>query len=73
MPLAGSRYSQELGGYYHGGLLDRLIHVAPHALWQLVSTALPATLVPYLSPASDSRPRARRLEGAVLAGLDLVP
>jgi hypothetical protein len=50
VPLAGSRYSQELGGYYHGGLLDRLLHVAPHALWQLLSTALPATLVPYLSP-----------------------
>jgi hypothetical protein len=50
IPLAGSRYSQELGGYYHGGLVDRLLHVAPHALWQLLSTALPATLVPYLSP-----------------------
>jgi hypothetical protein len=50
VPLAGSRYSQELGGYYHGGLIDRLLHVAPHALWQLLSTALPATLVPYLSP-----------------------
>jgi hypothetical protein len=50
IPLAGSRYSQELGGYYQGGLVDRLIHVAPHALWQLLSTALPATLVPYLSP-----------------------
>jgi hypothetical protein len=50
IPLAGSRYSQELGGYYHGGLVDRVLHVAPHALWQLLSTALPATLVPYLSP-----------------------
>jgi hypothetical protein len=50
VPLAGSRYSQELGGYYHGGLLSRLVDVAPHALWQLLSTALPATLIPYLSP-----------------------
>jgi hypothetical protein len=50
VPVAGARYSQELGGYYQGGLLDRLGHVAPHALWQLLSTALPATLVPYLSP-----------------------
>ncbi len=50
VPVAGARYSQELGGFYQGGLLDRLIHVAPHALWQLLSTALPATLVPYLSP-----------------------
>jgi hypothetical protein len=50
IPLAGSRYSQELGGFYHGGLVDRLIHVTPHALWQLLSTAFPATLMPYLSP-----------------------
>jgi hypothetical protein len=50
VPLAGSHYSQELGVYYQGGLVDRLTHVAPHALWQLLSTALPATLVPYLSP-----------------------
>ncbi len=50
VPLAGSRYSMELGGYYRGGLADRLVHVAPHALWQMLSTALPATLVPYLSP-----------------------
>ncbi|HEY3810123.1 MAG TPA: hypothetical protein VGL49_01720 [Acidimicrobiales bacterium] len=50
VPVAGARYSQELGGYYQGGLVDRLVHVAPHALWQLLSTALPATLVPYLSP-----------------------
>jgi hypothetical protein len=50
VPLAGSRYSEELGGFYQGGLVDRLIHVAPHALWQLTSTALPTTLVPYLTP-----------------------
>ncbi len=50
VPLAGSRYSQELGSYYHGGLINRLIHVAPHGLWQMLSTALPATVVPYLSP-----------------------
>src|SRR5262249_28302359 len=37
IPLAGSRYSQELGGYYHGGLVDRVLHVAPHALWELLS------------------------------------
>ena len=50
VPLAGSRYSLELGGYYRGGFADRLLHVAPHALWQMLSTALPATLVPYLTP-----------------------
>lgn len=50
VPLAGSRYSQELGGYYHGGLVDRLVHVVPQAFSHLLSTALPATLIPYLSP-----------------------
>ena len=50
VPLAGSRYSQELGGYYHGGVMDRLVHVVPTALSHLLSTALPAALVPYLSP-----------------------
>jgi hypothetical protein len=50
VPLAGSRYSQELGGYYQGGLLSRVVHVAPHGLWQMLSTAIPWTLVPYRSP-----------------------
>jgi hypothetical protein len=48
--IAGSRYSEELGGYYQGGLLSRLLHVLPHSTWQMLSTAIPATLVPYLSP-----------------------
>jgi len=50
VPVAGSLYTEQLGGYYHGGLLGRLIHVVPHSLWQMLSTALPATLVPYGSP-----------------------
>ena len=50
VPLVGARYSQELGSYYQGGLVGRIVHVAPHGLWQMLSTALPATLVPYLSP-----------------------
>jgi hypothetical protein len=50
VPLAGSRYSQELGSYYHGGMVDRLLHVVPQAFSHLLSTALPATLIPYLSP-----------------------
>lgn len=49
-PIAGSRYSEELGAYYHGGLGGRLIHVVPHGLWQMLTTAVGATLVPYLSP-----------------------
>lgn len=50
IPLAGARYSLELGGFYQGGLLRRLAHVVPGSTWHLFSTALPATLVPYLDP-----------------------
>lgn len=50
VPLAGSRYSLELGAYYQGGLLNRLQQVVPSSLWHLLSTAVPATLVPYLTP-----------------------
>lgn len=50
IPIAGDRYSQELGGFYSGGLTDRLIHVLPSSTWHLLSTAVPATLVPYLEP-----------------------
>ncbi len=50
IPLAGARYSQELGGYYQGGLLHRLVHVVPRSGWHLLSGAIPATLVPYLEP-----------------------
>ncbi|HEX4865489.1 MAG TPA: hypothetical protein VFV02_15570 [Acidimicrobiales bacterium] len=54
VPIAGSRYSQELGGYYQGGLLSRLVHVLPHGIWQMFSTAVAVTLVPYLSPLPTS-------------------
>jgi hypothetical protein len=50
VPITGARYSAELGAYYHGSMLSRLVHVTPHGLWQMFSTALPATLVPYGSP-----------------------
>ncbi|HET9076546.1 MAG TPA: hypothetical protein VFN68_06420 [Acidimicrobiales bacterium] len=50
VPLAGSRYSLELGTFYQGGLLARLQHVVPVSLGHLLSTAIPATLVPYLAP-----------------------
>ena len=33
VPVAGSRYSQELGVYYSGGLVGRIIHVAPHGVF----------------------------------------
>ncbi len=50
VPIAGSRYTPELGGYYAGGFAHRLTHVVPQAVHQLVAPALPATVVPYLSP-----------------------
>ena len=50
VPLAGARYSEELGGFYQGGLLSRLAHVLPGSTEHLFSTAIPATLVPYLEP-----------------------
>lgn len=50
LPLAGDRYSEELGGFYQGGLVDRLVHVLPGSTWHLLSSAIPATLVPYLPP-----------------------
>jgi hypothetical protein len=50
VPIAGSLYSGELGGYYHGGLLSRVAHVLPSSTWDLLATAIPATVVPYLDP-----------------------
>ena len=50
LPAAGTLYSQQLGTYYSGGLTGRLVHVAPHSVWQMLSTAIPVTLLPYLSP-----------------------
>jgi hypothetical protein len=50
VPMAGSLYSGELGGYYQGGLVSRLVHVFPHSSWHLLATAIPATVVPYLDP-----------------------
>jgi hypothetical protein len=50
VPVTGSRYSSELGAFYQGNLVDRVVHVIPHSTWHLLATAIPATLVPYLSP-----------------------
>jgi hypothetical protein len=50
VPLAGARYSQELGLYYSGtGLRGRLGHVVS-GFGHYLSTALPATVVPYGAP-----------------------
>ncbi|MHB1928545.1 MAG: hypothetical protein ACYCUG_03815 [Acidimicrobiales bacterium] len=50
IPLAGARYTQELGDYYRGGLLHRVIVVVPGNLWHWLTIALPRTVVPLLSP-----------------------
>ncbi len=50
IPLTGSRYSSELGSFYRGNLANRVASVIPHSTWHLLATAIPATLVPYLSP-----------------------
>jgi hypothetical protein len=49
VPLTGSRYSQELGGYYTGTILDRATHVWS-AIGHYLSTALPASVVPIGAP-----------------------
>lgn len=46
VPLAGARYSTELGTYYQGGAFAHLGTVIPHALNVLLSQALPQTLIP---------------------------
>ncbi|HLI24804.1 MAG TPA: hypothetical protein VKU91_07595 [Acidimicrobiales bacterium] len=45
VPVAGSRYSAELGGYYQGSLLSHLGSVWGH-VWELLSSALPLTFLP---------------------------
>jgi hypothetical protein len=50
IPLTGSRYSTELGAYYQGNFIHRIWYVLPHSGWHLLVTAIPATLIPYLSP-----------------------
>jgi len=45
-PLLGTRYSDELGGYYSGGLLHRVVNVFPHAAVLFVRAALPRSIVP---------------------------
>jgi hypothetical protein len=54
VPLEGSRYSAELGGYYHGGLASRLFHVVPTSFGHYFRVALPATVIPHGSPLPTS-------------------
>jgi hypothetical protein len=49
VPVAGSRYSSELGGYYRGGSLHRLALV-PQGIAEWCFDALPSALVPTDSP-----------------------
>jgi hypothetical protein len=53
VPLAGARYSQELGTYYSNTVFDRIGHVAHGFVWWF-STALPATVVPSGAPLPQS-------------------
>ncbi len=50
VPLLGTRYSTELGGYYGGGVVGRLVHVLPAALATYVTNALPRSILPFGSP-----------------------
>jgi hypothetical protein len=50
VPLAGTRYAEELGAFYSGSVGGRLSHVMPQAIHQYFSAALPATLLPQGSP-----------------------
>ncbi len=50
IPFAGARYTEELGNYYRGGILHRVVVVLPHNLAVWMFDALPRTVVPLLSP-----------------------
>jgi hypothetical protein len=52
-PLIGSRYSNDFGSYYAGGLWHRIVHVLPGSFATFVSTALPSSVVPTGSPLSS--------------------
>lgn len=52
VPIAGSRYTSELGAYYAGGWLHRLALV-PLGLVQWCFDALPSAIVPTGSPLND--------------------
>jgi len=49
VPLAGARYTQELGGYYPTSLTTRLHHVVTAAA-HYATTALPASILPTGAP-----------------------
>ena len=50
VPLAGARYSEQLGSTYQRGLLQRLIHVVPGGIDTYLGTALPRSVVEFGSP-----------------------
>jgi len=54
-PLIGSRYSDEFGGAFAGGLLHQIKSVIPHAISTYVNVALPRSIAPpHGSPWSTS-------------------
>ena len=52
-PIAGSRYSGEIGAYFGGDLLHRLVIVVPEGIGKFLFDALPSAVVPSDSPVSD--------------------
>jgi hypothetical protein len=52
-PIAGSRYSDEIGAYLSGGFLHRLVLIVPEGIGKFFFDALPSAVVPSDSPVSD--------------------
>ena len=52
-PISGSRYSDEIGGYYQGDLIHRVIVAVPVGAARFLFDALPSAIVPTDSPVSD--------------------
>jgi hypothetical protein len=52
-PLAGSRYASELGGYYSGGFVHRILVIVPTGVGKLFFDALPSAILPTDGPLHD--------------------
>ncbi|MGH9077123.1 MAG: phospholipid carrier-dependent glycosyltransferase [Acidimicrobiales bacterium] len=57
IPMAGARYSSELGTFYQGGAVHRLLHTLPSGLAHLLVAAFPQSIIPSgVSPLPASGP-----------------
>jgi hypothetical protein len=52
-PLPGSRYASELGGYYRGGFVHRILVIVPTGVGKLFFDALPSAILPTDTPLND--------------------